>query len=254
MNDRINALLDELKIEIDNYVQTEADRLKNQESSAPASPVNAPDFATDLPTPEMQTTPINNEGPNVAVPPMPEPTPVTETATPFNSEASPTELPDPGEPMIAPGQETRSFSEEGVFSGNQMTDQQGETADAGQINDFAAPQAPTTEPAVDMAAFSAQQDVQAPTAPKFVMPPETNTETAPTAPNFDNSLPNMDLPAQEFAAPAPVSTEEDLPSPAPEADLPSAEPVAEQLEEHKGFSGARGLLGKVLNKKWGSKS
>lgn len=261
MNDKINALLDELKQEIDNYVQTEVARLTGEnaspepsaETNAPPAPVKA-EFGNDLPTPEMQMPTMNNSNTTVDVPPMPEPTAVPETSTPFaaatNGDAN-SDLPDPGEPVIAPGQETRDFNEQTVFADNQVTDQQGESLNKNQVSEFAAPQTTPPEAAVDVTAFDAAQDAPAPasTVPEFVMPAEVNSSTDATSgplPDLNSSPAATDLP--------PASPEEDLPASASEPELPQAEPTTQPPEEDKGFGAARGLLGKVLNKKWGSKT
>ncbi|MDO5561530.1 MAG: hypothetical protein Q4G02_02030 [bacterium] len=261
MNDKINALLDELKQEIDAYVQAEVARLTDSgtaveastaetstsEAPIPAEPVKV-EFGSDLPAPEMQTPAVDNSNSTVAVPPMPEPTAVPETSVPFTNDVN-TDLPDPGEPMIAPGQETRDFSEQTVFADNQVTDQQGESFNENQADSFAAPQSAPPEAAVDLTAFEAAQDVSAPAVPDFVMPTEVNSSVEAAAgplPDLNPSTAPADLPT--------VTPVEDLPAAPAEPELPQAEPAAQPQEEAKGFDVARGLLGKVLNKKWGSKT
>ncbi len=290
MNDKIDALLAQLKNEIENYVQTEvASRTSGAQATAAEFSVDAytaPDSIPPVSVPESSSssftaldtedsnsvvspslpststsftaspsevsnpdislgaTPIVGETTHmstssVSVPPMPEPTAVD--SNPVNNLSL-------GQEQLVPGEETRSFSEEGVFSANQVTDQQGENSDQNLTDslsfsndnpvspdpglpfaapDFTMPAASTAVdvaaavPAVDLAAFSENQDTPETMVNTdiigFKMPTNIN-HSGPDA--FNGPINDLPDPGSSPTSSSDVSVDDAL------ADLPSLDQVA----------------------------
>lgn len=254
MNDKIDALLEQLKTEIANYVEAEvASRNQNlPDASDPETSVdayvaptgisappaeNAPQEVSTTPTPGFSAPPaevsldtgsfgdtpdggeaIQAPPVTVDVPPMPEPTQV---------DVNP--VPDLGQPQIEPGQETRSFSEASTFGavevpreGNPVMPDSGLPIPA---PDFTLPEQPATPisqdtsvPAVDMAAFAEN-------------PAATPISTVSETPAIDSEfkMPGVvNNPATPDAFNGPVS---DLPEPSASSTASPDVPLADALAD-----------------------
>lgn len=229
MNDKINNLIDQLKVEIDAYIQEEISHQQGRVEVAgtevadyapPADPANLAENS-DMPLPAAP--PIN-----VSIPPMSEPTPIA--SNPVDSQIANT----PADPIIPPGQETRDFSEANTFGAAQMTETQGETFNQEQANSAGfSPDTPVNNDldpnnlnptAVDLSAFSESQETTSPPTANL-----TSDFVNPPAQTDNFNAPATDLPEPNFninpAADSPSTFGSDLPLPPLPSDLPPVAPV-----------------------------